>query len=59
MAADITTKHCSKFKKKNILSLFSVPHDIFWPDQPQLSGQNKSEAREQEGSGQNNLWYCR
>ena len=31
-----------------MLSL-SVHHDLFWPDIPQISGQNKSEAREPEG----------
>ena len=42
--------HYSKFKKKLfVLSLFSVPHDLFWPDLPQIPGQNKSEAREPEG----------
>ena len=52
-ALALASLHYSLFKnfKKElfVLSLFSVPHDFFLTRSPQISGQNKSEAREPEG----------
>ena len=46
-----------KKKELFVLSLFSVPHDLFWPDL--LKSLAKiSQRPENRRTGQNNLWYC-
>ena len=50
---------CWNFFYKNYLFSLCSPRLILTRS-PQISGQNKSEAREPEGlPSQNNLWYCR